>query len=326
MRPRKKDRALPPCVYSKHGAYWYVRKNKWTRLGTDLAEALHEYARLHEQKRGGLPEMIDALLPRILKGKAPATVRKYTQTARYLQKVFAEFAPEQVTAADVVALRRHLIDHATVCNRTLSVLRMLFHEALEERLVESNPCAGVPTVKQPKRDRRVEPEEFEAIKAQADARLAVVMDLCYLTGQRISDVLKIARGDLREDGVFVVQQKTKARVLIRWNPDLRKAVDRALALHGEVPGLYLLGKKPPSYSWAWKNYKAAREAAGIDNVVLHDLRAMSGTEADAQGVDPQKLLGHTDRKMTERYLRDRKITEADGPSFRQSKNDARKAQ
>jgi integrase len=303
-----------------------VKKGKWVRLGDELSAALHEYARLHEQKRGGMPEMIESLLPRILVGKAPATVRKYTQTAHYLQKVFAQFAPEQVTAADVVALRRHLIDHATVCNRTISVLRMLFHEALEERLVEANPCAGVPTVKQPKRDRRVEAEEFERIKAQAAPRLAAIMDLCYLTGQRISDVLKIARGDLREEGLYVVQQKTKARVLIRWNADLRLAVDRALALHGDVPGLFLFGKRPPGYSGVWKAYKKAREAAGIPDVVIHDLRAMSGTEAEAQGVDPQKLLGHTDRKMTERYLRDRKITEADGPSFRQSKNDARKAQ
>lgn len=326
MRPRKKNRELPACVYHKHGAYWYVKKGKWVRLGDELSAALHEYARIHEQKHGGMPEMIESLLPRILAGKAPATVRKYTQTARYLQKVFAQFAPDQVTAADVVALRRHLIDHATVCNRTISVLRMLFHEALEERLVEANPCAGVPTVKQPKRDRRVEPEEFDRIKAQAAPRLAAIMDLCYLTGQRISDVLKIARGDLREEGLYVVQQKTKARVLIRWNADLRAAVDRALALHGDVPGLFLFGKRPPGYSGVWKAYKKAREAAGIPDVVIHDLRAMSGTEAEAQGVDPQKLLGHTDRKMTERYLRDRKITEADGPSFRQSKNDARKAQ
>lgn len=326
MRPRKKDRDLPPCVYNKHGAYWYVKKGKWVRLGDELSAALREYARMHEQKRGGMPELIDAMLPRILKGKAPSTVQKYTHTARYLQKVFEQFAPEQVTAADVVALRRHLIDHATVCNRTISVLRMVFHEALEDRIVESNPCVGIRSVKQPKRDRRVEPHEFDAIKAQSGPLLAAVMDLCYLTGQRIGDVLKIARGDLRDEGVYVIQQKTRARVLIRWNPDLRKAVDAALALHGDVPGLYLLGKKPPVYNTIWQQYKSARDAAGIPDVVLHDLRAMSGTEAEAQGVDPQKLLGHTDRKMTERYLRDRKITQAEGPSFRHVQNKQRKTQ
>lgn len=320
MRPRKKNRELPSCVYLKHGAYWYVKRGKWVRLGAEFSAAMQEYARLHEQKRGGMPEMIETLLPRIVAGKAPATVRKYTEAARYLQTVFAEFAPEQVTSADVVALRRHLIDHATVCNRTISVLRMLFHEALEDRLVERNPCVGVPTVRQPKRDRRVEPEEFERIKAQASRKLAAIMDLCYLTGQRISDVLKIARGDLREEGLYVAQEKTKARVLIRWNADLRAAVERALALHGNVPGLFLFGKRPPGYSGVWKAYKKAREAAGIPDVVIHDLRAMAGTEAEAQGVDPQKLLGHTDRKMTERYLRDRRITEAEGPAFRRKRD------
>lgn len=326
MRQRKKNRELPSCVYLKHGAYWHVRNNKWTRLGADLPEALREYARLREHKRGGMPEMIEALLPRILKGKAPSTAEKYSATARYLQKVFAEFAPEQVTAADVVALRRHLIDHASVCNRTISVLRMLFHEALEDRLVESNPCVGIRTVKQPRRTRRVEQTEFEAIKAQAGPLLAAVMDLCYLTGQRIGDVLKIALADLRDEGLYVVQQKTGVRVLIRWNADLRAAVAQAKAIGSSASGTYLLGRKPPLYGTIWQQYKRARDAAGVPDVVLHDLRAMSGTEAQAQGVDPQKLLGHTDRKMTERYLRDRKITEAEGPSFRQSNDNSRKPQ
>ncbi len=35
MRPRKKDRHLPPCMYIKHGAYYLVRKGKWERLDKD---------------------------------------------------------------------------------------------------------------------------------------------------------------------------------------------------------------------------------------------------------------------------------------------------
>ncbi|MCK2086959.1 tyrosine-type recombinase/integrase [Thauera aromatica] len=319
MRPRKTDRHLPSCVYQKHGAFWLVKHGKWIRLGADFSEAMEEYARRMKQKMGGMAQLIEDALPSILKDKAPSTVKKYRTTARFLQEAFADFAPHQVKQSDVAALRRHLIGQATICNRTLSVLRMVFDVALEDCIVDFNPCTGIKTVKQPKRERRVEPWEFDAIKAQAGPLLAVVIDLCYLTGQRIGDVLKIARADLRDEGVYVVQQKTAARVLIRWNPDLRAAVERAKALHKNVAGMYLLGTKPPVYNTIWQQYKKAREAAGIPDVVLHDLRAMSGTEAEAQGADPQKLLEHTDRKMTERYLRDKKITQAEGPSFRQSK-------
>ncbi|THF58053.1 tyrosine-type recombinase/integrase [Pseudothauera rhizosphaerae] len=326
MRPRKKDRQLPACVYLKHGAYYYVKHGKWTRIGTGLEAALREYARLQCQRSGGMVALIERMLPAILAGRAPATVRKYRTYARYLQSAFEEFSPQQITQADVVQLRRHLACSPSKCNGVISVLRMVFDMALEERIVEFNPCSGIKTVRPGKRTRRVEMHELEAIKARAPARLAVILDLCYLTGQRIGDVLKIARADLREEGIYVEQQKTGARVLVRWNADLRAAVDRAKALHGAVAGMYLLkGSKgrPPSYNGVWKAYNIARKQAGVHDVVIHDLRAMSGTEADNQGADPQKLLGHTDRRMTERYLRDRKVAQADGPSFRRVQNNER---
>jgi hypothetical protein len=76
MRPRKTDRHLPSCVYFRHGAYWLVKKGKWTRLSADLADALAEYARLLEQPAGGMAAMIDELMPVILRGKRPATVKQ----------------------------------------------------------------------------------------------------------------------------------------------------------------------------------------------------------------------------------------------------------
>lgn len=35
MRPRKVNADLPPCVYEKHGAFYFVRKNRWHYLGSD---------------------------------------------------------------------------------------------------------------------------------------------------------------------------------------------------------------------------------------------------------------------------------------------------
>ena len=61
-------------------------------------------------------------------------------------------------------------------------------------------------------------------------------------------------------------------------------------------------------------------AAGVEDANLHELRAVSGTEAQAQGHDPHTLLGHTDRKMTQRYLRDRTVPVVDGPSFGRQKD------
>jgi integrase len=322
MRPRKHNRNLPPCVYHRHGAYYHVKAGKWTRLAVDLPTALTEYARLHNQPKGGMAALIEEALPHILKGKADATIAQYKVAARRLQEILAEFAPTQVTPRHIAQIRRSMASTYSVANRTIGVLRMVFDYALEEQLVESNPCVGIKRFAQHTRTRRILPGEYQAIRAKAKPLLQVIMDLCYLTGQRIGDVLTIKRADLQADGIYIEQQKTGARLMVAWTPELHAAVDQAKALHGGVAGMtYLLkglGNKAPTYHMIWKQWTKACQAAKVEDANIHDLRAMSGTDAEAQGHDPQALLGHTDRKMTQRYLRDRIVPVVEGPSFGQT--------
>lgn len=321
MRPRKKDRHLPPCVYLRHGAYWLVKAGKWTRLAADLPAALAEYARLHAQPKGGMEALIEEAMPHILKGKAEATIKQYKVAARRLQEMLIEFAPQQVTPRHVAQIRRTLSGSYAIANRTITVLRLVFDYALEEQLVDSNPCVGIKRIAQETRTRRILPSEYNAIKAKAKPLLQVVMDLCFLTGQRIGDVLTIRRADLKDEGIYIEQQKTGARLMVAWTPELREAVDRAKALHGQVASMYLLKgvrTQAPTYHMIWKQWTKACDEAGVEDANIHDLRAMSGTEAEAQGHDPQKLLGHADAKMTKRYLRDRTVPVVEGPSIGQS--------
>jgi integrase len=62
----------------------------------------------------------------------------------------------------------------------------------------------------------------------------------------------------------------------------------------------------------------ALAAAGVEDGHLHDGRAFSATEAKRQGLDPQKLLGHTDAATTRIYLRGREIEVVTGPQLRRS--------
>lgn len=323
MRPRKKDRHLPACVYHRHGAYWHVKAGKWTRLSDDLQTALQEYARLQAVKGGGgMADLIDEALPSILAGKAPSTQKQYRACAIKLQHILLEFAPHQVTPRDIAQIRRSMADTYAVANRTITVLRMVFDYALEEQLVAANPCVGIKRFEQQSRTRRITRQEFRAIQAAGTPLLGVVMDLCYLTGQRIGDVLKIRRADLQDDGIYIEQQKTTARLMIAWTPELREVVERAKLLHGPVATLYLLRgvrKAAPTYHMIYRQWLKACKGAGVEDANIHDLRAMAGTEAEAQGHDPQKLLGHADRKVTRRYLRDRTVPVVEGPSFGQSK-------
>jgi integrase len=319
-RPRKKDRHLPACCYQRHGAVYYVKRGQWTRLGpaSDLPRVLAEYARLQSHGTGGMAALIEEALPTLTDGRAPATVKLYTLAARKLQAILAEFAPHQVQPMHVAQLRRGMADTPVMANRCLSVLRMVFDYAVEEQMLDANPCIGAKRNHQPKRTRRITVAEFRAIRAAASDRLQIVMDLCLHTGQRIGDVLTIQRADLTDDGIYVKQQKTGAELVVRWTAELRVVVESAKAAHGRVASMWLvkgMGSKRMAYAPIWRDWRAACKAAGVTGANIHDLRAMSGTEAKRQGLDARALLGHTSERMTAQYLRDRELPIVDGPSF-----------
>lgn len=325
-RPRKTDRHLPPCVHFRHGAYYYVKKGKWERLGTDLAESLEIYGKKIEQPRGGMADLIDRAMKQITKDLAPNTKSQYAAAAERLKGYLVEFAPEQVKPKHVAAIKVKLADTPNMANRILSVLRSIFALAVEWQEVESNPCIGIKRHEEGKRSRYITDKEYAAIYAKAGERLQIIMDLCYLTGQRISDVLAIRLSDLAKDGILFKPAKTKnstqAQLLVRWSPGLEAVVERAKALHSKgkvralIPTLLFNRKRrAPDYATTKMLWDAARKAAKVEDVHIHDLRAKALTDAKKQGEDPQALAAHSNPAMTERYIRLREIPQVNGPSF-----------
>jgi integrase len=136
-------------------------------------------------------------------------------------------------------------------------------------------------------------------------------------------VLKIRRADLLDDGIRFEQQKTGAKLIVPWNPELREVVKRAKAMHSNIRALTLLHNrrgKTPDYRTVREQWDKACLAAKVTDAHLHDLRAMSATWAKRQGLNATMLLGHTSPMQTVRYLRDRDAAVAEGPSFGQSKD------
>lgn len=317
MRQRKKDRHLPQCVYLKHGAYWIVKKGKWRKLGHDLHTALQEHARIISTPEGGIPALIDKAMPSIIEGKSESTKKQYANSAELLKVALGGFRPDQLRHADIVQIMDGFSDKQAIANRMLTVLRLVYKWALNRRIVEVDPTVSVDRYKQTSRDRLITPQEYRAMYAHSPDWLQVIMDLCYLTGQRIGDVLKMERGHLQAEGIFVEQEKTGKRLIVGWTPELEAVVDRAKALPSSVASVrYILATragKPRAHTNVWRAFKAAAAKAGVENVTLHDLRAMSGTEAERQGMDPTALLGHTDRRTTKIYLRDKSARVVSGP-------------
>ncbi|WP_295441279.1 tyrosine-type recombinase/integrase [uncultured Thiodictyon sp.] len=211
-----------------------------------------------------------------------------------------------------------------MANRLRAVLKLAFDLAVRAGQVDSNPVISIAPYPNHKRDRYLTDAEYRAIWTAAPPALRAIMDLAYLTGQRISDVLGIHESDITPDGIDFRQQKTGKRLTITWStPGLRAAVDTARALH-PTRKLLLLGQRNGKV----RGYKAVRglwdracQAAEVTDAHLHDIRAKSATDAKRQGLDPQRLMGHTTPGHTNRYLRGRDSDLVTGPSFAREQDD-----
>lgn len=314
MRPRKKDRHLPRCVYHRHGAYWLVKNGKWTRLGKTLPRELERRVNL---TRSAIGDLIDDAMASIRPSISAGTWKNYLTAADKIKSAFVEFEPAQIQPADVWEFRDGNAATPNMTNRCLTLFLQVMNFAVRRRLVEINPVIGVEKFAEKQRDRLLSGAEYVAIYQRADARLQCIMDLLYLTGQRVNDVLRLKRSDLTADGLYFQQQKTGKKILVQWSDELRTAVDRAKGLN-EIPAITLFqgrGRKAPDYGSVKLQWDTARSLAGVQNAQLRDLRAMSLTEADDEGKDSTALAGHHSPAMTKRYLRRKKIAKVDGPSF-----------
>lgn len=316
VRPRKANRQLPPCVYVKHGAYWHVKKNKWTRLGDDLPEALREYAKLASPTGNGMQGLMTRWLE-TLTDKSPATLKLYKQAADKIADTFAEFEPRQITPSIVAEWLAHESRTPSWANRQRTALKLAMDKAVLWGLADSNPVISIPRAKEKERTRYITDSEYQAIHAKAEAPLKIIIELCFYTAQRISDVLAIRLANLTDDGIAIEQQKTGARLVIGWTSDLRRVIASAKGMGGNVRGMHLLcyNGKPYRYHAVYAAWVVACKAAGVSDAHIHDLRAKSLTDANKQGINAQALAGHTTQKQTDHYIKQRDIPIVQSPKF-----------
>jgi integrase len=320
-RPRTRDRHLPINCYHQHGAYYYVRAQKWHRLGTTLAEAMAAYARLVGVTEHTLPALLaDTLTEAAKRQLAASTLHQYRKAAARLSAILIEFSVTEVKPLHVATILDEYSDKPAWANILRTVLKLAMDLAVRRGWIDHNPVISIPRLPQKPRTRYLTDPEYHAIHQHANPTLRAIMALCYLTAQRISDVLKIRESDLTAAGIEFDQEKTDKKLLILWNPDLEAAVRTARALHTNRK-IYLLAKRNGelrSYTGVRDLWHHACTQAGIPDAHLHDLRAKSLTDAKKQGLNAQRLAGHSTEGMTNRYLRSRERDEVIGPSFRQS--------
>lgn len=300
-------RSLPRWMHQKHGAYYLVRNNKWHRLAGNLHDALVEYARLTAgPDKGALGELITKVLADMKLTVAASTYKNYSVCARRVLEAFEEFTPQQIKPHHIA---RFLDDNKatpSMANLLRSFLKGMFQRAVRWGVVEANPVRDIEQFKTSKRDRYITADEYQRIRDNATPTLACLMDIAYITGQRMGDCRHIRYADISDAGVYVKQQKTGNRVQIAMTPDLAEAISRARSLHQSVKGLTLFHRRdgtPIPYGTLYHQWRSACDKAEVQDANFHDIRAAAATDAKAQGLDSKTLLGHTTDSSHNRYLR-----------------------
>lgn len=324
---------LPPRVYAKHGAFYYVHPdNKWERLGTDLAAAIAEGQRRNGgQGYGTMKWWYGEFLehcrkrvgkPKSQRGISERTYKDYSQAKERLDIAFGHMMPASIRPDHIGAYLEEGAEagRPVRANREKAALSACFSWLMlkPEADVLANPCIGVRRNPEDSRDRYVEDAEYAAVYGHATRSVRVMMDLVYRTLQRPDDVMRWSAANLTVRGgrrvITTVQSKTKKRLEIAVSPE----IDAALESVGVRPGQKVVALRQPfvrrldgdayTYDGLSSNLKHAIEKAGVPTFGFQDLKAKGATDMFLAGVPIaliSALCGHKSIRTTEIYIKRR---------------------
>lgn len=165
-------------------------------------------------------------------------------------------------------------------------------------------------------------------RTRSGPMLCALLDMAFLTGQRISDLLdlrwtkKLAMNKdggigapyIDDRGIYFKPSKTAgstgAKVLIEWTPRLRELVKRIEAIgRRNLRWVFTTQEAQPyTYSGASIAWRRAVARSGVTNCHFNDLRAKALTDKEeVQGMQAARRMGaHSTESQTADYVRHRK--------------------
>lgn len=240
---------------------------------------------------------------------------KNTTDALYVRKkLVPAFGDLNLDGIDVAAVNKWLTASllelkSSSVKRAFNTLKAMLNEAITYDHLERNPCDGAMKIKGIEaRQRFLSDEETVRLLAVADRIEPWMADLIlwYLhSGMRKSEALGLLWSDIRtlpggtpvvdlrrtksDKGRMVPCTKTMADILERQQVR-RKDGDRRVFPYTPIT--------------IRRRWDKIREAAGLDDIVMHDLRRTSATRAVTAGVDLRTLqarMGHSNLTMLEKH-------------------------
>lgn len=342
-RVRKFRKDLPPRVYVKHNAYYFVFPNgKWKRLASLGQEREMRVAWAHLEQPNEAYGTVSALLDEYLSqyaatAKATRTYKDNLKEAEYLKAFFGQMRPQDIQARHVGAyLEENRITRAVRANREKALLSHVFTWAMRHPIwgcvVLSNPCRGVTRNPETKRIRIVDDAEYMAVFNLASENVQRLMTLVYRTLQRPSDLLTVGSENILQrivDGntievLSVLQSKTGVSVEIIMSEDIKRALYGSQAYENLTTKMqnryfivnrqgqpYTLDGFNSNFARALNKYRESMQAStGVKPKPfgIYDLKGKGATDMYQAGTALeyiQALAGHDSVTTTEIYIKAR---------------------
>jgi integrase len=242
----------------------------------------------------------------------PSTVRTNAALiARVIVPAFGARRPNDVTHADVARWHVGLADTPGAANRALAILSSMFGWAIKNHLRDAaNPCRDVKRYRGRKIERHLSAAELarlgEALKA-VEARepyTVAALRLLIFTGARLGEILGLRWDwiDLEAGLIRLPDSKTGAKP-IYLNAPAREVLANFSRVAGN-PHVIVGAREGAALVNLEKPWRRIRDAAGIADVRLHDLRHSFASVGAGMGEGLPiigRLLGHHSAATTARY-------------------------
>lgn len=279
------------------------------RLWIQRTEADIKRGRFIKDTRTTVAEAIDRYMTDVLPDKARQTIKARRTHLRWWRERIGHLFLNDVRPAMIGEGRDALIAEgkqpATVGAYLMGISTVFRTCVREWEIAETNPCVTVrrPTLP-PNRVRFLTEQErtrlLAACQESSNRHLYAFVVVLMLTGMRKAELLNLRWGsvDFEQNTISLTAAETKTRAprVIPMSSTVRETLARRKA---DAQSLRVFPMSNLDYPW-----RIARQAAGLDNFVIHDLRhdcASSLARGGASLHEIAEVLGHRNLGTTRRY-------------------------
>jgi integrase len=231
--------------------------------------------------------------------KADGTRRLYSYVLRIIRDGLGYFPINELKRRHVQGLLDKGLPSPSLHNPALAVLGLVYRHAREQGKTELFPTRDFDKAKGGSHHAWPESLIEAGLRSEHD-RTRLAVHLLFFTGQRIGDVCKMRWSDVRDDEIYVVQQKTGKKLWVPFHSELRAELDRT-----PKRGLTIITNHeghPMTPQVIRRELKALGKLYGVA-VVPHGLRknaVISLLEAGCSVAETAAITGQTYR-VVEQY-------------------------